>query len=658
MARTPWAEYVAWLDRETAAGRDPEPEPWDLAEAWNPAAAPRFGQGGEADVLPPGPLLAGLTEAAVRDFGALSDSELTGVLLAAGRQQVREAYKQVLAIAEFGRRRQAAFEDAKGRGVPAGCRPGGFPGEELAMELVTTRAAAEHRIENALDLTTRLPATLAGMAAGLIDEDRAAYIAYYTRSLEPGDAARADEILAAAAPDLRVDQLARKAAALEMKLAPEAARARKEHEKQAGQRVEARREYSGNASLAAREMDTADAIASKSYIDAMAARLRNGGLDAPLGMLRVLAMTDLTQGRNPLDRLGPAATPDPSATADPAGVGPAPGTRSNGPGRDGPTADGPGGQPGRDAGEAANPRRDDPPADEPEETDEPEQSIRRRPLRRTDPAPPPALISLLVPAGTILGTSTAPAQAGTWGLLDHEETRAIVEAASRHPRTRWCVTLVSDKGEAARPRLRPRPAPPPARRPGTAAPAGPAGGAPPPPEPHLQTHRQGPLRPRARRRPLHPQPQPQAPGPRPHRHLRRPRLRLPGRPRRPGPHRALPRRPHLRVQPRPEMPNPPPLQASPRLESRAARARRHPLDPPVRPHPHHHPHPLRPLNVPKTVPAWDCTTSTCAKGNRGVADQELRSPRGGQRSWPSLTPARFRGWAWRGLVRSARCGSS
>lgn len=355
-----------------------------------PAAGPRFGQGGAADSLPPGPLLAGLTDEAVRDLGSLSDGELVGVLQAARRQQIREEYKQVLAIAEFGRRRAAAFEDARSRGVPAAGRPGEFPGEELAIELVTTRSMAAHRIEDAVDLTDRLPATLAAMAAGLIDGDRAGYIAYHTRSLTAADAARADEILAEAAPDLRVDQLARKAAALEMKLAPEAARARKEHEKRTNQRVEARREFSGNASLSAREMDTADAMASKAYIDAMAATLRDGGLAAPLGALRVLAMTDLTQGRNPLDRISPPVPPEP-------GPDPAP-----------------------------------PPA--------------RRPA--PEPAPPAALINLLIPAGTVLGWSTAPAQAGAWGLLDHAETRAIAEAAARHRETRWCATLVNDRGEA------------------------------------------------------------------------------------------------------------------------------------------------------------------------------------------------------------------
>jgi hypothetical protein len=472
-----WAEYSAWLDTEAAAGRDQAPYSADPGDEWycddaeccgdgqysgcaqrgddawypgavadsgtalragalgiaprvgRPGTAPRFGQGDEADVLPPGPLLVGLTDEAVRDFGALSDDELTGVILAARRQQVREEYKQVVAVAEFGRRRLAAFEDAKNRGVPVGWRPGGFPGEELAVELVTSRVAAAHRIENALDLTSRLPATLAGMAAGLIDEDRAAYIAYYTHSLAPADALHADEILAAGAPDLRADQLARKAAALEMKLAPEAARARKEHEKQTGQRVEARRESSGNASLSAREMDTADAIASKSYIDAIAARLRGGGLNAPLGVLRVLAMTDLTQGRNPLDRLGSAAasaaTPAPPDLPPPA----PPATPPDGPSDPPPAPDAP----------------TDPDFTPNSESDEAEPG---HALRRTDPAPLPALITLLVPAGTILGTSTAPAQAGAWGLLDHEETRAIVAAASRHPKTRWCVTLTNGKGEA------------------------------------------------------------------------------------------------------------------------------------------------------------------------------------------------------------------
>jgi hypothetical protein len=388
-----WAEYVAQVDREMAADDDDG----DL-EHWRPCDEPagpaesrdswwaRFGQGNEADALPPGELLVSLTETATRGLGRLSDDELVGVLQATRRQIAREQYKQVLVIAEFGRRRQATFEDAARRGLPVGCRPGGFPGDELAMELVTSQVDAGHRIDDAIDLTTRLPMTLAGMATGMIDEARAGWIAMYTRTLTPADAAQADEILAAAAPELRVDQLARKAAALEKKFAPEAVRARRERAKRDEQRVEARRELSGNASLSGREMGTADAMASKAYIDAIAVKLRSGGLAGSLGALRVLAMGDLTQGRDPLDRLM---------------------------------------------------KPEDTRANAPDER-----------ARKSNPLPMPALINLIVPAGTLLGWSSAPAEAGTWGLLDRDETRTIVNAATQHPRTRWCVTLTAPDGTA------------------------------------------------------------------------------------------------------------------------------------------------------------------------------------------------------------------
>jgi hypothetical protein len=64
------------------------------------------------------------------------------------------------------------------------------------------------------------------------------------------------------------------------------------------------------------------------------------------------------------------------------------------------------------------------------------------------PAPFPALITLTVPAGTLLGWSTTPGEAGTWGLTDPEDTRNIIQAASQHPKTRWCVTVTGDDGTA------------------------------------------------------------------------------------------------------------------------------------------------------------------------------------------------------------------
>jgi hypothetical protein len=261
-------EHFAWLVREIDAGRvQPPPEsaidgpaisvslgdacdvdPELLAAMCGPdglggqAVSAAFGQDKAADVLRPGPVLAALTAQAVSAAGSLTDDELVGALRAARRLENQAAYQQTVVIAEFARRRQAQFEAAKAAGKPAGCRDGEFPGEELAMELVDTGAYAGARIDTAIELTARLPRTLAGMADGTIDLTRAMTIAGRTRVMTDADAAYADEVLAAAAPELRPDQLARKAAALEMKLAPEAVKARKELARHLDQRVEARRE--------------------------------------------------------------------------------------------------------------------------------------------------------------------------------------------------------------------------------------------------------------------------------------------------------------------------------------------------------------------------------------------------------------------------------
>jgi Domain of unknown function (DUF222) len=290
------------------------------------ALGPQFGQGAAADALRPGPILAALTEQAVSDAATLTDDQLTGALQAARRLKSRDAWQETMLVAEFGRRRAARLQEAKARGVPPGRRPGEFPGDELAAELLITANQAAGRIEADLELTARLPNTLAGMAAGVISADRADTIAAATVFLSDEDAARADEILAAAAPGLRVDQLGRKAAALEMKLDPEAARIRREHAKNTRQRVEVRRELSGNASLSGRELNTADALAAKAYIDAVAVKIRNyGHADGTLSSIRALVMTELLQGRDPLNLLRPrpARGPRPADDdpADPVGVG-------------------------------------------------------------------------------------------------------------------------------------------------------------------------------------------------------------------------------------------------------------------------------------------------------------------------------------------------
>ena len=407
-------------------------------------------------------------------LAALSDNELTGALHAARRLAAWAAYLMTLLVAEFGRRRIAELAAAKARGVPPGRRRGEFAVDELACELLVTANHADARLERDAALTSRLPRTLAGMAAGTISADRADTIAAWTMSLSDADAARADEILAAAAPGLRADQLARRAAALEMKLNPDGVKARKEHARLTRQRVELRREDTGNASLAGRELDPVTAMACKAYVDALAVRIRNHGhAEGPLSGIGARVMTELLQGRNPLDLIKPRprfadrpAPPRPTRAA------------ARRPGRDRDDRRPPA-HAARAGADARGPRRprarlprrprrpDDPdelvpgyagpngvPAWTPEEAErarwgEPDDPAERRgPLRPTQSAPPPANLNLIIPIGTLLGWSSTPAQAGSFGLLDPEETQALTAAASQHPRTRWSITLTDPQGRA------------------------------------------------------------------------------------------------------------------------------------------------------------------------------------------------------------------
>jgi Domain of unknown function (DUF222) len=497
-----WDAYVAWRDREIAEGRaEKPPEPWEiegpavslslgdaadvdpaiLAAVCGPEGlggdglGPQFGQDAAADVLRPNPVLAALTEQACADVSRLTDNQLIGALHAARRLENRAHYLQTRTIAEFARRRAEEFETAKARGVRIRCRAGEFPGAELASELLISGLEAGRRVDFATDLTTRLPRTLQGMSAGLIDAERGAIIAGYTGSLSAEDAAKADEILAAAAPEVRAETLARRAAALEMKLDPEAAKTRKEKTKRVAQRVQVQLERSGNASVAGRELDVADAMASKANIHATALRLRRAGLAGSLDHLRAGVFNDLLQSRNPFDRLAPA--PEAPAACDGPDEEDAP-AGGNAPADDPAPEDertpaddsAPPGAPIPESPSDGWDSLDDPIADEREDADG-EASIGIWPRSGDDSsldedpgyddenaapsgtdgtarAPTPAIINLLVHAGTLFGWDTTPSQAGGWGLLNPAETRDIVGAASMHPQTRWCMTVIGPDGTA------------------------------------------------------------------------------------------------------------------------------------------------------------------------------------------------------------------
>jgi hypothetical protein len=394
----------------------------------------------------------------------LTDDELLGTMSAAQRLQNRAEWLELSALAEFTRRRYAEEEAAVAKRDPIGQRAGEFANEEVAYQTVRSSHAADERMELAAALATRLPATFARMADGAIGSYCAMITQRATRDLAAENVAIADAILAAEAPFLTPEALRRRASQVTMTFDPDAAAKRKKQGAK-HRRVEMWQEESGNAALAGREMDPADALAAGAYYDALARALRKGGVPGTLRELRHLAFTDRNTGRDPLDRIadrhgesgpghdtpGQDAHPPTPRHPDEGEPGEREDARTGRLRDDGYRDDEPG-----DRGPWDGDDRDDENGDGRDGNGENGNGggpVPADPAGTGNPAggataPVPANITLLVPVGTLLGWSAAPGEASRLGPLDPETTRDLVQAASRHPQTRWCVTLTGADGTA------------------------------------------------------------------------------------------------------------------------------------------------------------------------------------------------------------------
>jgi Domain of unknown function (DUF222) len=149
-----------------------------------------FNQGGAADTMALGALLATVVDTVTGPDGAglagCSDDQLMGIISAARRQESRDAWTVMVAIAEFARR--------AGTGVE-----GEFAADELASELHMSQQGAAGQMEFATDVAKRLPKTFAALGAGQIHPVHLRIIEEETRILSDADAAKADAILAASA---------------------------------------------------------------------------------------------------------------------------------------------------------------------------------------------------------------------------------------------------------------------------------------------------------------------------------------------------------------------------------------------------------------------------------------------------------------------------
>src|SRR5580700_4139493 len=365
-----------------------------------------FNQGGAADTMAPGPLLAAVVHTVTGQDGAglagCSDDQLMGIISAARRQQSRDAWTELAAIAEFARRPRPGLD-------------GEFAADELAFELHMSQPSAAGQMDFATTVAKRLPKTFAALRAGQIHPVHLRIIEEETRILTDADAAKADAVLAEAAPGKTFGELRYAARKLVLKLDPDAIKKRKEAAKREAH-VRRFREESGNAGMVARELPSDEVLASWQHVEQRALDLRAAGVPGSLQDLRVRAYLDLLQERD--SRAAPAG-PVPAATAGadadgpdqpPPDTGPPfpPGPR-NGPEDPGEPENGPGGPDG--SGGPGGPGR--------------------APRAGPGPGAGPslaALVTITIPLTTYQGRSDTPGEADGFGPLDGDDARDLAAA--------------------------------------------------------------------------------------------------------------------------------------------------------------------------------------------------------------------------------------
>jgi len=452
----------SWADDGRAGGAGCDAAP--ATATFGPAP---FGPGGSAESLLPGPSLSGLVEQAVRDdLTEMADDEVLGVAGAARRLRRRAEWLELRATREFAHRRWEA-DRPPGRDKHGRWRFSNSAAEhaadEIAFHLTDNRAVAQDRMDLSLALRDRLPAMDALVAAGMSDERRCQAVHDITGGLSDDHARRVDAALAPDAAGLGYDALRRRAAKLATSLDPESERERKRRATAKKARVEKFIERSGNCAFAGRELPVQEALACEAYIRGLAAYLRAHGVKVSQRAAELMCYLDLTQGRDPRDRIpagsghpgkGDHSAPDHSphdnasdhsAPGHPAPAHPAPGHPApahpahdadgaadesgdgRGPGEEPGGGEAEGGDDGGGGGGGAGPWPFSPPG----------------PGKPGGRAPFPASINLLVPVGTLLGWSTMPGEAGR-DIIDPTALRDLVRAASHHPATRWCVTITGD----------------------------------------------------------------------------------------------------------------------------------------------------------------------------------------------------------------------
>ncbi|HXL90598.1 MAG TPA: DUF222 domain-containing protein [Streptosporangiaceae bacterium] len=417
----------------------------------------------------PGPGLAqALAAAAGGDgagLGSLSDSELIEMITGGRRMSSWSAWIELAAMAEYGSRHPA------GKGDPGPFTRGAA--DEIGFATRMTWTSAADRMTFAASAATRLPATFKALRDGSIDALHARIIEEYTAVLSPEDAAKADQILAAAAATLTPGQLRARAARVVLRLDPEAAQRRRESARRDAS-VRAYREESGNAGISGRELPADEVLASFQNIEQRALDLRAMGVEGSIRELKVLAMLDLLQERDStLRRTAPAQDTTGQAAQDQDMQ-----NQQDAREQDAQDQEDAREQDAQDQEDAQNRAAGDQAAPdqagtvldpaEDEESGDGEDDGNEPPsggTGRSGPLGPAgtggsgrsggasgtrlaAQVTIVIPWQAWLGQPSGPGEASGFGLIDGPQIQDLLAAAAADPNSRGCVTVLGPDGTA------------------------------------------------------------------------------------------------------------------------------------------------------------------------------------------------------------------
>jgi hypothetical protein len=392
-------DITALLDDEPASTAVPEALEAGFTHHIPTPGATGFASGGPLDVMLPGSDLAWhAAQARRRGLAVLSDSELCGLM---GAAQRLESWAAGLKL--------AAVNDLDARRASAGGRPGEHVADEAAAVLILTPRAAGDLTGLARNLA-RVPQTRALLAAGILDQDRAAVIADALAVLDAAGAAAVENRITPKAAEKTTGQL-RAACERAIKAYDPQAASRRREQAQKDARVECWAEAAGTSAIAGRDLAPAGVIAADKTLDADARWLRTHGMPGSHDERRATAFLARLTGR-PLDSLLPRPGATPAAASTP-----------NSPTPDSPTTGTSPPAPGAPTGAGAA-------------------------VTAAWPGGLGGSVNLTMPASAWLGLSDAPGEAGGPGALDADTCRDLASALAANPATRWCVTIVDRDGRA------------------------------------------------------------------------------------------------------------------------------------------------------------------------------------------------------------------